>query len=85
VRVVVNRPMLFFDEMFANASTNGVGIVIYSGNDDMLVAHRGSEITIQVCFLSISFSSLLAHTIVEYNLGRCPGILAAAFDALVYR
>src|ERR1700761_7357790 len=80
--LMVNRPMLFFDDLFANASKNGVGIVIYSGNDDMLVAHRGSEITIQVCLPSLIYT--LTDARVEHDLGRYPGILAAAFDALVY-
>lgn len=35
------------NELAANASALGVAIVIYSGNDDSLVAHRGSEVTIQ--------------------------------------
>lgn len=35
------------NELAANASALGVGIVIYSGNDDSLVAHHGSEVSIQ--------------------------------------
>ncbi|KAF7329447.1 Carboxypeptidase [Mycena kentingensis (nom. inval.)] len=41
------EPMIFLSELFANASTHGVGIVIYSGNDDSIVAPRGTEVTIQ--------------------------------------
>ncbi|KAI0791967.1 Alpha/Beta hydrolase protein [Abortiporus biennis] len=41
------EPMVFLDQLFANASQRNVGIVIYSGNDDSLVAHRGSEVVIQ--------------------------------------
>ncbi|KAJ6536096.1 Alpha/Beta hydrolase protein [Mycena capillaripes] len=37
------RPMVFLSELAANASAHGVGIVFYSGNDDSLVAHRGTE------------------------------------------
>ncbi|KAF7313192.1 Alpha/beta-hydrolase [Mycena kentingensis (nom. inval.)] len=40
-------PMVFLDELAANASARGVGIVFYSGNDDSLVAHRGTEAVIQ--------------------------------------
>ncbi|KAJ7058539.1 alpha/beta-hydrolase [Mycena amicta] len=40
-------PMVFLTELAANASKNGVGIVFYSGNDDSLVAHRGTETVIQ--------------------------------------
>lgn len=35
--------MDFLDELAANASALGVGIVLYSGNDDSLIAHRGTE------------------------------------------
>jgi carboxypeptidase D len=35
--------MVFLSELAANASARGVGIVFYSGNDDSLVAHRGTE------------------------------------------
>ena len=40
--------MVFFTELLANASKQGVDVVIYSGNDDTLVAHHGSEVVIQV-------------------------------------
>jgi len=42
------EPMVFLSELAANASERGVGIVFYSGNDDSLVAHRGTEAVIQV-------------------------------------
>jgi hypothetical protein len=35
--------MSFFSELASNASTHGVGIVLYSGNNDALAAHRGTE------------------------------------------
>jgi carboxypeptidase D len=35
--------MAFMTELAANASEKGVGIVIYEGNDDSLVAHRGLQ------------------------------------------
>ncbi|KAK7018465.1 Alpha/beta-hydrolase [Favolaschia claudopus] len=38
---------VFLDELAANASAKGVGIVFYSGNDDSIVAHRGTETVIQ--------------------------------------
>ncbi|KAI0714404.1 alpha/beta-hydrolase [Cerioporus squamosus] len=41
------EPMVFLTELATNASIRGVRVVIYSGNDDSLVAHRGSEIVIQ--------------------------------------
>ncbi|KAL4244407.1 Carboxypeptidase [Abortiporus biennis] len=41
------EPMVFLDELATNASQKNVGVVIYSGNDDSLVAHTGSEVVIQ--------------------------------------
>ncbi|KAF7303613.1 Carboxypeptidase [Mycena indigotica] len=41
------EPMTFLSQLAANASAKGVGIVFYSGNDDSLVAHRGTEVVIQ--------------------------------------
>jgi hypothetical protein len=35
--------MTFLTELATNASAKGVGMVFYSGNDDALVAHRGTE------------------------------------------
>jgi len=37
----------FFTELATNASAHNVSIIIYSGNDDSLVAHLGSEVVIQ--------------------------------------
>ncbi|KAF8217978.1 Alpha/Beta hydrolase protein [Mycena galopus ATCC 62051] len=41
------EPMVFLSDLAANASAQGVGIIFYSGNDDSLVAHRGTEVVIQ--------------------------------------
>ncbi|KAI0344359.1 alpha/beta-hydrolase [Trametopsis cervina] len=41
------EPMAFLDDLATNASKNNVGVVIYSGNDDSLVAHISSQIVIQ--------------------------------------
>ncbi|KAJ7505935.1 alpha/beta-hydrolase [Mycena galericulata] len=41
------EPMVFLSELASNASARGVGIVYYSGNDDSLVSHRGTEAVIQ--------------------------------------
>jgi carboxypeptidase D len=35
--------MAFLTDLATNATMNNVSIIIYSGNDDALVAHRGSE------------------------------------------
>ncbi|EJD07265.1 alpha/beta-hydrolase [Fomitiporia mediterranea MF3/22] len=41
------EPVAFFDELATNASEHGVSVVIYLGNDDTVVPHFSSEITIQ--------------------------------------
>jgi len=41
------EPMNFMTELATNATSRGIGIVLYSGNDDVLIAHRGTEIVIQ--------------------------------------
>ncbi|KAI0083348.1 Alpha/Beta hydrolase protein [Irpex rosettiformis] len=41
------EPMVFLDDLATNATERGVGVVIYSGNFDSLVAHIGSQVVIQ--------------------------------------
>ncbi|TDL15662.1 alpha/beta-hydrolase [Rickenella mellea] len=41
------EPMVFLSELAKNATNHNISVVIYSGNDDSLVPHRGSEVTIQ--------------------------------------
>lgn len=36
-------PMVFLSELATNASKRGVPVIIYSGNDDSVVAHYSSE------------------------------------------
>lgn len=38
-----SRPMAFLSELAASATANNVSIIFYSGNDDSLVTHRGTE------------------------------------------
>lgn len=35
--------MVFLDELATNATANNISIIVYSGNSDLLVSHRGSE------------------------------------------
>ncbi|RPD60993.1 alpha/beta-hydrolase [Lentinus tigrinus ALCF2SS1-7] len=42
-----SEPMVFLSELAANASDRGIRVVLYSGNDDSLDAHRGTEVVIQ--------------------------------------
>nr|VWO98234.1 Tyrosine-protein phosphatase YVH1 [Ganoderma boninense] len=39
--------MAFLTELATNASEKNVAVMLYSGNDDSLVAHRGTEVVIQ--------------------------------------
>jgi len=41
------EPMVFFDQLMADASRLGVSVIIYSGNDDSLVPHWGTQVVIQ--------------------------------------
>ncbi|KAL0571646.1 hypothetical protein V5O48_010319 [Marasmius crinis-equi] len=41
------EPAAFMSELATNASNHNVGIVIYEGNSDSLVAHFGAEVVIQ--------------------------------------
>ncbi|KAJ7610136.1 alpha/beta-hydrolase, partial [Roridomyces roridus] len=41
------EPIAFLSDLAANASTHNVSIVFYSGNDDSLVQHHGTEVIIQ--------------------------------------
>ena len=41
------EPVAFLSDLAANATARNVSIVFYSGNDDSLVQHRGTEVIIQ--------------------------------------
>lgn len=43
LKIWASRPMVFLTDLATNASSRDVGIVLYSGNDDALIAHRGTE------------------------------------------
>ena len=47
--------MAFLTELATNMTAHGVKVIFYSGNDDSLIAHRGTEIVIQVCALEPIF------------------------------
>jgi len=34
---------VFLDELAANATARNVSIIVYSGNNDLIISHRGSE------------------------------------------
>ena len=62
------RPIAFLDELAMNATKNNVGVVIYSGNDDTLVSHRGSEGKhTDLCALHSSTNVPLAPLVVIQN------------------
>jgi len=51
--------MAFLTELATNATQHNVSVMIYSGNDDSLVAHRGSEVSIQ----NTTFSGIQGFTL----------------------
>ncbi|KAJ6551857.1 Alpha/Beta hydrolase protein [Mycena capillaripes] len=70
------EPMVFLSELAANASTHGVGIVFYSGNDDSIVAHRGTEVIIQnMTWGGIQGFTRKPSTAFQDDLGNFAGII----------
>lgn len=67
--------MVFFTEMATNASQHGVGVIIYSGNNDALVPHWGSESTLNViyCIVFITLKNEYAVTIQNTTFGGIQG------------
>lgn len=41
--LTVSRSINIFNDLAANATKKGVGIMLFSGNDDSLIPHRGTE------------------------------------------
>lgn len=41
--ILAPSPQDFLTELATNATNNGVSIIFYSGNDDSLLPHRGTE------------------------------------------
>ncbi|KAF7798025.1 hypothetical protein EIP86_009237 [Pleurotus ostreatoroseus] len=41
------RSIAFFTDLATNASQHDISVILYSGNDDMLVSHRSTEVAIQ--------------------------------------
>jgi len=39
--------MMFLTDFATNATAHNVSVILYSGNDDTLIAHRGTEVVIQ--------------------------------------
>ncbi|KAJ3488637.1 hypothetical protein NLI96_g2695 [Meripilus lineatus] len=51
-------PMAFLNELATNTTKHNIGVIIYSGNNDALVAHRGSEVAIQ----NVTFGGIQGFT-----------------------
>ncbi|KIK64583.1 hypothetical protein GYMLUDRAFT_981785 [Collybiopsis luxurians FD-317 M1] len=66
----------FMSELASNASERGVGIIIYEGNDDSLVAHRGLQVVIQnITFGGIQGFTRKPATAFTDDEGRFAGIV----------
>ncbi|KAJ3810469.1 alpha beta-hydrolase [Lentinula aff. lateritia] len=44
----IDMPMTFLTDLATNGSEKGVGFVFFSGNDDSLIAHRGTEVKLKL-------------------------------------
>jgi carboxypeptidase D len=60
----LGRPMVFFDQLAANASAHGISVVIYSGNDDAAFSHWSSE---GLYTLGFRCCQLIERTVVIQN------------------
>ncbi|KAJ7621016.1 Alpha/Beta hydrolase protein [Roridomyces roridus] len=70
------EPMTFLSDLATNASAKGVGIMFYSGNDDSLVAHRGTEAVIQnMTFGGVQGFTRKPSTPFSDALGNMAGII----------
>ena len=58
--------MAFLTDLATNATERGVRIVIYSGNDDSLVPHYGSEGK-TICLSSLTVILTAALVVIQVN------------------
>jgi hypothetical protein len=65
--------MAFFSELVTDATSRGIKVVIYSGNNDLLVGHFGTEGNILK-----SFTSFKLKWIFSCNSGRRFDIISEA-------
>ena len=63
--------MAFFDDLATNATKHGVKIIIYSGNDDSIVAHRGSESTYFLTYCMLPSVFPLTRSSYASNYTEC--------------
>lgn len=65
--------MAFLSDLATNASANGVAMIFYSGNDDSLIAHRGTEGICLILYdvqVTQRVSGLSGHTgTIHYSCG----------------
>lgn len=78
--------MAFFTDLATNASKAGVSIVLYSGNDDSLVAHRGTEgewcrPNMPTLHRLMYYSERSGYS--KYDVRRYPRVHAETFHSLV--
>ncbi|KAF7309994.1 Carboxypeptidase [Mycena indigotica] len=69
-------PMNFLTEFATNATKHKVSVILYSGNDDALIAHRGTEVTIQnTTFGGIQGFTRKPSTVWRDDSGKPAGIV----------
>lgn len=77
------EPMVFLDDLATNATNHNVSVVIFSGNKDSLVPHRGSEVVIQVSLLLGYPQCNNLISLLEHYFWRDSGIHAEALYTMV--
>lgn len=60
--------MDFMTELATNATARGVDVVLYSGNDDSLIAHRSTESSFICCILHKSKTDLFIFSTVAIQV-----------------
>ncbi|KAJ7763548.1 alpha beta-hydrolase [Mycena maculata] len=70
------EPMVFLTEFATNATAHNISVILYSGNDDSLIAHRGTEVTIQnTTFGGIQGFTRKPSTLWSDDTGKPSGII----------
>lgn len=70
------EPMVFLTELATNSTSHGVGVVLFSGNDDTLIQHRGTEVAIQnTTFGGIQGFTVKPSTPWQNDAGTFAGII----------
>ena len=62
---------MFLDELATNATARNVSIIVYSGNNDLLISHRGSEGMFGAFVISVVWG-LMDYPLVAIQVNHLP-------------